>query len=279
MTAEVPLAERDDDAVAGHWLLARLGKRVLRPGGIELTRGLLDRAGLPGADVVELAPGLGRTASEIIGYRPRSYRGVDQDPASVRSTARVVAGHGEVRLADASATQLADSTADVVIGEAMLTMQGDRVKDAIIEEAVRVLRPGGRYAIHELGLRPDDLGEEIKTDVRQALARSIRVNARPLTALEWQRLLTRHGLVVDQIATAPMALLEPRRLISDEGLIGAARFARNLLTNADARRRVLAMRATFRTHRDHLVAVAVVAYKPVAAAAEEASTQAAVPVG
>jgi hypothetical protein len=26
-------ATRDDDAVQGHWLLARLGKRVLRPGG------------------------------------------------------------------------------------------------------------------------------------------------------------------------------------------------------------------------------------------------------
>lgn len=77
-----PQARRSDDAVSGHWLLARLGKRVLRPGGIELTRTLLAGAEVSDADVVELAPGLGRTAAEIVELRPRSYRGVDQDPAA-----------------------------------------------------------------------------------------------------------------------------------------------------------------------------------------------------
>ncbi len=28
----LPLSDRDDDHMQGHWLLARLGKRVLRPG-------------------------------------------------------------------------------------------------------------------------------------------------------------------------------------------------------------------------------------------------------
>lgn len=32
----LPLSDRDDDHMQGHWLLARLGKRVLRPGGVEL---------------------------------------------------------------------------------------------------------------------------------------------------------------------------------------------------------------------------------------------------
>jgi hypothetical protein len=36
----LPSPRRADDSVAGHWLLARLGKRVLRPGGVELTRAL-----------------------------------------------------------------------------------------------------------------------------------------------------------------------------------------------------------------------------------------------
>lgn len=34
-----------------------------------------------------------------------------------------------------------------------------------------------------------------------------------------------------------MALLQPRRLIADESLLGALRFAKNLLTHRDARRR------------------------------------------
>lgn len=259
-------AGRDDSSIQGHWLLARLGKRVLRPGGIGLTRTLLDRAGLDGADVVELAPGLGRTAAEIIELRPRSYRGVDRDPEAVGATQPIVGALGDVRTADAAATGLPDESADVVIGEAMLTMQGDKAKAAIIAEAVRLLRPGGRYAIHELGLTPDDLDEEVKTSVRRELARAIKVNARPLTVAEWTRLLGEHGLVVDHVDTAPMALLQPGRLVSDEGVLGALRFAGRLLTHHDARRRVLTMRRTFRAHRDQLTAVAVVAHKPLPAA-------------
>ena len=45
----------------------------------------------------------------------------------------------------------------------MLTMQSDKVKGQIVNEANRVLRPGGRYAIHELALHPDTLTDEQKT--------------------------------------------------------------------------------------------------------------------
>jgi hypothetical protein len=67
---------------------------------------------------------------------------------------------------------------------------------------------------------------------------------------------------VDDVVTAPMALLQPRRLIADEGPFGALRFAKNVVTHRDARRRVLRMRRTFRKHRDRLTAVAIVAHKP-----------------
>jgi SAM-dependent methyltransferase len=253
---------REDEAAQGHWLLAKLGKRVLRPGGVELTHWLLDAANLRGADVVELAPGLGRTATDVIARRPRSYRGADADADAAAEVTRIVAGHGEVIVADAGATGLPDASADVVLGEAMLTMQGEKTKNAIVAEAVRLLRPGGRYAIHELALTPDDLDDTVKTDVRQALARSIKVNARPLTRSEWSALLAGHGLEVEQLHSAPMALLQPRRLLADEGLIGALRFARNLLTHPSSRKRVLAMRKTFRRHRGNLTAVAVIARRP-----------------
>lgn len=258
----LPLSGRDDEHVQGHWLLARLGKRVLRPGGVELTRTLLARADVGDADVLELAPGLGRTASEIIARNPRSYVGAEADPDAASLVRGVVAGRGEVKVADAAETGLPDACADVVIGEAMLTMQGDSAKHAIVAEAARVLRPRGRYAIHELALTPDDLPEEVTTDVRQSLARAIKVNARPLTVAEWSALLAGHGLVVQHVATAPMALLQPRRVIADEGLVGALRFAKNVLTQPDARKRVLAMRNTFRRHRERLTAVAIVAQKP-----------------
>jgi SAM-dependent methyltransferase len=259
-----PMSSRADDSVQGHWLLARLGKRVLRPGGVGLTRTMLAGAGVADADVLELAPGLGRTAAEILARQPRSYVGAEQDPDAADAVRNVIAkaGSGSVRVADAADTGLPDASRDVVIGEAMLTMQGDATKHAIVAEAARVLRPGGRYAIHELALTPDTVSEEISTEIRQSLARAIKVNARPLTIAEWSRLLSEHGLVVDRVVTAPMALLQPRRVIADEGLFGALRFARNLLVNRDARKRVLTMRKTFRKHRERLTAVAIVARKP-----------------
>lgn len=216
----LPYADRPVASAPGHWVLARAGKRVLRPGGAALSAAMLGHAGLAGADVVELAPGLGRTAAEIIKDRPASYTAIDRDPDAARRVAAVVGDLGSVRQGEAADTGLDDASADVVVGEAMLTMQGDKGKAAIVAEAARVLRPGGRYAIHELGVTPDDIDEEYYTELRRDLARSIHVNARPMTAAAWKELMEDAGLVVDWVDTAPMALLKVGRNIRDEGLGG-----------------------------------------------------------
>jgi hypothetical protein len=59
-----------------------------------------------------------------------------------------------------------------------------------------------------------------------------------------------------------MHLLEPKRLVQDEGLAGVLRFARNVLRDSEARKRVLAMRRVFRRYREHLSALALVGVKP-----------------
>ena len=76
----LPFADRPVEKAPGHWVLARAGKTVLRPGGLALSTWALKRAVLPGADVVEFAPGLGVTASAIIEVGPASYTGVERDP-------------------------------------------------------------------------------------------------------------------------------------------------------------------------------------------------------
>ncbi len=259
----LPLAERSDADLPGHWLLARLGKRVLRPGGLELTSRLLAAARIGGCDVVELGPGLGRTAADIIVQRPCSYVGVDDTAAATENVRAIVAPvDGSVVVADAACTGLPEGSADVVVGEAMLTMQGDKAKRAIVAEAFRVLRPGGRYAIHELGLTPDELPQQIKDDIRREMSRAIKVNARPLTTAEWTGLLTEAGFQVETVHHAPMALLNPARVLADEGLFGALRIAGNMIRRPDARRRVLGMRSTFQRYRRSLTAVAVVGVVP-----------------
>ena len=106
---------------------------------------------------------------------------------------------------EAARTGLPDASVDAVFGEAMLTMQTDAHKADIVAEAFRVLRPAGRYAIHELALRPDGVDDSVKTEIRTALARSIKVNARPLTAAEWTNLLTAAGFDLQTVSFAPMA--------------------------------------------------------------------------
>jgi SAM-dependent methyltransferase len=258
------MPDRKTADLPGHWLFARLGKRVLRPGGLGLTHRMLADANLPGADVVELAPGMGRTAREILARTPGTYTGVEADENAAGVVRSVVGDKGKVVTGEASETGLPAGSADVVVGEAMLTMQTNAHKAEIAREAFRVLRPGGRYAIHELSLQPNDVAESVKEDVRSALARSIKVNARPLTAEEWTELLTAAGFTVEKISYAPMALLEPHRLIADEGLVGALRFVFNVLRDPDARARVLHMRATFRRHRNNMSAIEVIAAKPAA---------------
>ncbi|MEA5053900.1 MAG: class I SAM-dependent methyltransferase, partial [Propionicimonas sp.] len=180
-TSQLPMAARPIEDVPGHWLLARLGKRVLRPGGRELTLQMLDAVPLAGLDVVELAPGLGLTAREILASSPRSYTAVDESPEAAALVRRAIGEAGRVVDGDAAHTGLPAASADAVIGEALLTMQTDRGKTAIIDEAVRVLRPGGYYAIHELGLQPDELDDHAKTEIRPALPRAIKGHAPPLT--------------------------------------------------------------------------------------------------
>lgn len=244
----------------GHWVLARLGKRVLRPGGRKLTSWMVDTANPTGKRVVELAPGLGLTAGEIFERRPASYVGVDADAQAVAATELAIAHQGKVVQAPADSTGLDANSADLVIGEAMLTMQGERGKAAIISEAWRILEPGGLYAIHELALVPDDFPKEAADDLRKALARSIKVNARPLTVTEWSELLEAQGFRVVAARTAPMGLLDPKQMIADEGP-RVAKILMNLLRDSEARGRVLEMRRTFTQHKEHLAAVSLVCEK------------------
>src|SRR5215471_16297737 len=102
---EMPGSGLNAHKTPGHWLLARIGKRVLRPGGLELTKWLINTLGVTGQDnVVELAPGLGVTARRLLEREPHSYLGIDRDPAAAArvmhrlgasSGAKCLVGHAE----------------------------------------------------------------------------------------------------------------------------------------------------------------------------------------
>ena len=255
--------ELDTTKMPGHWLLARLGKRVLRPGGRELTRRMLNGLSIKSSDdVVEFAPGLGFTAQLTLNRKPASYTAVERDETAANAVRRYLTRSNQTCLIGrAEETGLSDATATVVYGEAMLTMQTPSKKQQIVQEASRLIKPGGRYGIHELCLVPEDLDEDTKQEIQKALTDAIHVGARPLTVPEWRTLLESEGFIVHTEATAPMHLLEPNRLIQDEGFLGTLRFVWNVLRNDEARHRVATMRKVFQTYEENLAAVMLVAVK------------------
>lgn len=258
------LPQDNTHKMPGHWLLARMGKRVLRPGGLELTQVMLDRLAIDAGDtVVEFAPGLGVTARMTLSRQPAKYTAVERDEAAAAEVRCYLAGpHQDCRIGTAEETRLPNESASVVYGEAMLTMQGTEQKRRIVAEAYRLLKPGGRYGIHELSLTPDDLPEGVQEEISREMSRNIHVGARPLAARDWRKLLTEVGFQIQSETAAPMHLLEPRRLVRDEGFFRALKFVFNVIRTPEARRRVLSMRRMFRKHHRHLAAVCFVAAKP-----------------
>lgn len=109
----------------GHWVLARAGKRVLRPGGIELTRQMLSNLAIGSQDrVVEFAPGLGATAGIVLENRPMAYWGVERESSAVeRLRRRFTVATTHFVLGRAEESGLPDACASVVYSEALLSMQ------------------------------------------------------------------------------------------------------------------------------------------------------------
>jgi ubiquinone/menaquinone biosynthesis C-methylase UbiE len=216
----------------------------------------------PSDEVIEFAPGLGHTARLTLKRNPASYTAVERDKDAAALVQKILQGRDQRCIVGlAEGTGLPDASATVVYGEAMLSMQTPQQKSRIVREAHRLLKPGGRYGIHELCLTPDDLAESTKLEIQNELAMVIHHGTRPLTAAEWRGLLESEAFSIQTQAQAPMRLLEPGRIIQDEGMFGALRFAFKLLSNREARSRVLTMRRVFSKHRDHLAAIMLVGQK------------------
>ena len=269
---EIPIARRrlvgegqQPDKMQGHWVLARAGKRVLRPGGIELTKRMLDALASGTQDrVVEFAPGLGLTARMVLAKHPLAYCGVEREPAAAEHLRRELAEtNAQFVLGHAEESGLPRASANIVYGEAMLSMQSHEQKSRIFDEAVRLLTAGGRYGIHELCLTPDNISGSLRHEIQAAMSKEIHVGVQPLTIAEWVNLFEQYNLSVTWRSTAPMHLLEVRRVLQDEGFKGSWRIAFRVGMNPVLRRRLFAMRRLFRKYGEHLEAVSLIGQREI----------------
>ena len=247
----------------GHWVLAQMGKRVLRPGGIELTKKMIENLHINADDdVAEFAPGLGATAKLVIDKKPRSYIAIEQNEEAAKQVNKYLPStNATCMIGDAQNTTLPSESVDVLYGEAVLTMQSLRQKEEIIEEAYRTLRDGGRYGIHELCLNPNNIDKDLKSTIQRDLANAIRVNAKPMTIFEWKSLFEEKGFNVVIIEMRPMHLLEKKRMLQDEGVKGFATIMKNMAMNPEAKKRIEDMHRTFKKYEKYLGAISMVMEK------------------
>ncbi len=251
------------EKMQGHWVLARAGKRVLRPGGLGLTRRMIDALSISSDDrVVEFAPGMGVTARMVLRRKPLQYWGVEREPAAAARLESILPrGKAEIVEAQAEHSGLPDACASVVYGEAMLSMQTPQQKSRIISEARRLLVPGGRYGIHELCFRPDGISEAVRREIEAEMSKEIHVGVQPLCSSEWKQLFEQQGLEVIWCGEAALDLLEPGRMLQDEGILRCLKIVCNVAKDPVLRQRILAIRRIFRKYRKHLGAISMVAMR------------------
>lgn len=256
----LPGAGQRLEKMQGHWVLARAGKRVLRPGGLALTRQMIDALSISQDDrVVEFAPGMGVTAQMVLSKTPAQYWGVERDPAAAtRLEALLPKSTAQIIRAQAEHSGLPNTCASVVYGEAMLSMQTPEQKKRILSEARRLLAADGRCGIHEICFRPDDISVQRRREIEADMSKEIHVGVQPLSRSEWRELLKQCGFKVIWCAEADLELLEPRRMLQDEGIVGCVRIAFNVVRNSLLRQRIFAIRRIFRKYREHLGAISIV---------------------
>jgi SAM-dependent methyltransferase len=249
----------------GYWLLASLGKRVLRPGGIKLTERMLDALQIGTEDrVVEYAPGMGVTARMVLEKSPCQYVAIERDGAAAALLANSFGDDQTRQVIHADATDpvpLPTGFATVVYGESMLTIHSEEKKELVISEVLRLLQPGGRYAMQEISILPDDIDPTVAESIRRDVISAVRHPAWPKTTGQWRDFMARHGFEIIAENQRPVRLLEPERIIEDEGEERAFEFAWNILQDDVAIERVREIRRVFQTYADNLCGYSLVCRK------------------
>lgn len=216
---------------SGHIFLARMGKTKLRPGGIDATNWLLDRANIQSnSQILEVACNMGMTMIQIAKTYGCQVIGIDLDEAALeKARENIRKNHLEdklsVRYGNAFDLPFADASFDIVVNEAMLTMLVGKDKDRALTEYARVLKPGGILLTHDVLLQEDS--PKAQQEILAGLSRAIYAHVEPLTLKGWQETIESHGFRTEQ-KYGKITLLDPIGMLHDEGVDGTLQ----IMTNA-----------------------------------------------
>lgn len=249
--------------------LARLGKRVVNPGGVR-GRDLLLAAlnPRPGSRVLEIGCGTGHTAVHLARRWRCQVHAVDIAPEMVEATRRAAQAAGVAAriyagVADVTQLPFADGHYDYVLCQAVL-MFVDKAR--ALAEILRVLKPGGRFGGIEFSWhRTPSAALRQETD-RECGCEVLEFHA----PAEWRRWLQQAGFEAAQAAEQPFTLLSPAGFLRDEGLANSLRLLARLAVDRAARRRLREIWGHFARHRQYFSYVVLTGRRPAAPAAARA---------
>lgn len=212
----------------GHQFLARLGKKRLRPGGIEGTNWLISRGDLSAdSKVLDVACNRCVTAIEIAEKYHCSITGIDLDKQMLDRAKEAIkqaqlTQYINVQQANALKLPFEDNSFDIVFNEAMLTMLRGDAKEKAIKEFYRVLKPGGKLLTHDVSYIDYSL-----TSVLEELRQTINVNVEPLHVNDWISLFEKVGFQNVTEKHGKMTLMSPVGMLKDEGILGTLMILKN----------------------------------------------------
>jgi arsenite methyltransferase len=108
---------------------------------------------------------------------------------------------------------LPDNSVDVIISNCVINLSAD--KDAVLREAIRVLKPGGRFAVSDVVVR----GSGVPADVRKSMELWIGCVAGALEEADYRQKLSAAGFVdVDLEPTRIYRAADARAFLAEAGL-------------------------------------------------------------
>ncbi len=212
----------------GHNFLARLGKKRLRPGGIEATDWLIEKGDFSKqTKVLEVACNMCTTSIELAKKYDCNITGIDLDNQALEKAKINVKKAGledKINVLQGNALKLPfnDNTFDIVINEAMLTMLSPKAKKKAIDEYYRVLKPGGKLLTHDVAYLNPEL-----TQIIDELRNTININVSPLSVTEWEGLFQQSNFSNVESTYGQMSLMSLKGMIKDEGFINTLNIIKN----------------------------------------------------
>jgi len=111
---------------------------------------------------------------------------------------------------------LPDNSVDVVISNCVINLSAD--KDRVFREALRVLKPGGRFAVSDVVVRG-----EVPEDVRRSMELWVGCIAGALEEMDYVKKLARAGFdSIDIEPTRVYSIEDARQFLTGEGIDGDA---------------------------------------------------------